>query len=50
MNLDHLARLGRARGGYEAVLIGRAARVIEIEIIFEMMMRTNKQEKATAGG
>ena len=42
MNLDHLGRLGCARRGYEALLIGGESRVIEIEIVFKMMMRANK--------
>jgi hypothetical protein len=41
MNLDHLGRPGYARGRYQAVLIGREPRVIEVEIVFKMMMRAN---------
>jgi hypothetical protein len=47
---QHLGQPRRAGGSQEPVFIGRPAGIVQVEIVCKVMVRTNEQKKATAGG
>jgi hypothetical protein len=50
MDLHHVGQSGQACGSQDAGLIGRLPRIAQIEIVLQVMVRANEQEKASAGG
>jgi hypothetical protein len=50
MDLHYVGQARRATASEGTGLIGGAARIADLEIVFQMMVRANKQEQTTAGG
>jgi hypothetical protein len=50
MELQHLGQSRWAGGSEDTALIGGMPRIAQVEIVSQVMVRANEQEKTTAAG